>query len=314
MSDKKDKPGHDEIDRRGILRCGAWAGAGLLWSMSGGVAHSALMGKSAHAATRSLSFVQISDTHIGFNKAANPDPAGTLRQVIAQIKALPRQPDFIVHTGDITHLSTAQQFDDAHQLLQELRVPIHYIPGEHDTQDEGQGREYLSRFGRGTRGDGWYSGTPNGWQVSARVNVKNLAPGGLGALGQDQIAWLRDDLRHLRSSTPIVVLAHMPMWSLYPEWGWGTDDAAAALEPLQRFGSVTVLNGHIHQIQQHVEGNITFHTARPTSYPQPAPGAAPSPGPMVVPPEQLPRMLGMRKVTVVPGRHELAVTDTPLAS
>jgi 3',5'-cyclic AMP phosphodiesterase CpdA len=282
--------------------------------MAGGVASGTVMAGSAHAATHGLTFVQISDTHIGFSKPANPDTSATLRQVIAQIKALPRQPDFIVHTGDITHLSTAQQFDDAHQLLQELRVPIHYIPGEHDTQDEGQGREYLSRFGRGTRGDGWYSFDSNGVHFIALVNVKNLAPGGLGALGQDQIAWLRDDLRHLRSSTPIVVLAHMPMWSLYPEWGWGTDDAAAALEPLQRFGSVTVLNGHIHQIQQHVEGHITFHTARPTSYPQPAPGAAPSPGPMVVPPEQLPRMLGTRKVTVVPGRHELAVTDTPLAS
>jgi 3',5'-cyclic AMP phosphodiesterase CpdA len=282
--------------------------------MAGGVASGTVMAGSAHAATHGLTFVQISDTHIGFSKPANPDTSATLRQVIAQIKALPRQPDFIVHTGDITHLSTAQQFDDAHQLLQELRVPIHYIPGEHDTQDEGQGREYLSRFGRGTRGDGWYSFDSHGVHFIALVNVKNLAPGGLGALGQDQIAWLRDDLRHLRSSTPIVVLAHMPMWSLYPEWGWGTDDAAAALEPLQRFGSVTVLNGHIHQIQQHVEGHITFHTARPTSYPQPAPGAAPSPGPMVVPPEQLPRMLGMRKVTVVPGRHELAVTDTPLAS
>lgn len=314
MSAKSEKPGHDGVDRRGVLRCGAWAGAGLLWTMAGGVASGTVMAGSAHAATHGLTFVQISDTHIGFSKPANPDTSATLRQVIAQIKALPRQPDFIVHTGDITHLSTAQQFDDAHQLLQELRVPIHYIPGEHDTQDEGQGREYLSRFGRGTRGDGWYSFDSNGVHFIALVNVKNLAPGGLGALGQDQIAWLRDDLRHLRSSTPIVVLAHMPMWSLYPEWGWGTDDAAAALEPLQRFGSVTVLNGHIHQIQQHVEGHITFHTARPTSYPQPAPGAAPSPGPMVVPPEQLPRMLGTRKVTVVPGRHELAVTDTPLAS
>lgn len=309
---------HDrEIDRRGLLRCGAWAGAGLLWTMSAGVPGASLLGGAAGATTpraRGLTFLQISDTHIGFDRPANPDPGGTLRQLVTQIKALPQQPDFILHTGDITHLSTPQQFDDAQQILQEIGLPIHYVPGEHDTQDEGGGREYLSRFGRGARGDGWYSFDSHGVHFIALVNVVHLSPGGLGGLGADQIAWITDDVAHLRSSTPIVVFAHMPLWSIYPQWGWGTDDAAAALAPLARFGSVTVLNGHIHQIQQSVEGNISFHTARSTAYPQPAPGAAASPGPLVVPTAQLPQMIGMRALRIVPGRHELAITDTALSA
>jgi Icc protein len=312
--DKEKEPQPGEIDRRGLLKCGAWAGAGVLWSMRGGVAASTLLGAEACAATsRDLSFVQISDSHIGFHRPENPDVAATLQQTVAKIRALSRQPDFIIHTGDITHLSTPEQFDNAQQLLNELRVPIHFVPGEHDTQDPGNGREFLNRFGAHTRGDGWYSFDQGGVHFIALVNVVHLNPGGLGGLGADQIAWIRDDVAHLRSSTPIVVFAHMPMWSLYPQWGWGTQDAAAALEPLARFGSVTVLNGHIHQIQQHVEGNISFHTAHPTAYPQPAPGAAPSPGPMLVPAAQLPSFLGMRTLSVRRSGGPLAITETTLA-
>ena len=199
------------------------------------------------------------------------------------------------------------------QMLRELNLPIHFVPGEHDTQDEHNGREFLNRFGAHTRGDGWYSFDHSGVHFIALVNVVHLNPGGFGGLGEDQIAWIRDDVAHLRSSTPIVVFAHMPMWSLYPQWGWGTQDAEAALEPLARFGSVTVLNGHVHQVQQHVEGAITFHTAHATAYPQPAPGAAASPGPMLVPADQLPSFLGMRTLSVRRGRGPLAITETTLA-
>ena len=308
--DKEDKA--PEIARRGLLKCGAWAGAGVLWTIRGGVAASSLLGAPASAATGDLAFVQISDSHIGFHRPENPDVEGTLRQTIAKIRALPRQPEFVIHTGDITHLSTPEQFDTAQQMLRELNLPIHFVPGEHDTQDEGAGREFLNRFGAQTHGDGWYSFDHSGVHFIALVNVVHLNPGGLGGLGEDQIAWVRDDVAHLRSSTPIVVFAHMPMWSVYPQWGWGTQDAEAALEPLTRFGSVTVLNDHIHQIQQHVEGNISFHTAHSTAYPQPAPGAAPSPGPMLVPPDQLPRFIGMRSLSVRRGRGPLAITETTL--
>jgi len=308
-----------EVDRRGLLRCGAWAGAGVLWTLRGGMAGAALLGEAGcatagadEARVRNLSFVQISDTHIGFNRPANPNPGDTLRQTIAKIKALPQTPDFILHTGDITHTSTPEQFDNAHGMLQDLAIPIHFVPGEHDTQDEGGGREYLARFGQGTRGDGWYSFDIGGAHFIALVNVVHLNPGGLGSLGADQIQWLRDDVAHLPASTPIIVFAHMPLWAVYPQWGWGTEDASVALAALQRFGSVTVLNGHIHQVQQKVEGNITFYTARSTAYPQPAPGAASSPGPLTVPADQLPGMIGMRSVRVHRGDASLAVIDQTL--
>ncbi len=308
------EPQTGEVNRRGLLKCGAWAGAGVLWTVRGGLASSSLLGADASASvTRDLTFVQISDSHIGFHRPENPDVAATLRQTIAKIRALPRQPDFVIHTGDITHLSTAEQFDDAQEILRELNAPIHFVPGEHDTQDENNGREFLNRFGAHTRGDGWYSFDQHGVHFIALVNVVHLNPGGMGGLGPDQIAWIRDDVAHLAASTPIVVFAHMPMWSLYAQWGWGTVDASAALEPLRRFAAVTVLNGHVHQIQQHVEGNISFHTAHATSYPQPAPGAAPSPGPMLVPAHELANSLGMRTLSVVRGRGPLAITETTLA-
>jgi 3',5'-cyclic AMP phosphodiesterase CpdA len=309
-----------EVDRRGLLRCGAWAGAGVLWTLAGGVPLGRALGGPAlaedqgAAQTSALSFVQISDTHIGFNKPANPDPAGTLETTIAKIKALSPQPAFVIHTGDITHLSTAEQFDSAKELLKDISQPIHFVPGEHDTQDPNNPHAYLDRFGQGTKGDGWYSFDAGGVHFIALVNVVHLQPGGLGGLGVEQIAWLTDDVAHLTPSTPIVVFAHMPLWSLYPQWGWGTADADAALEPLKRFGSVTVLNGHIHQVQQHVEGNIAFYTARSTAFPQPAPGVGPAPGPLAVPPEQLPSVIGLRSVRIAKGAGPLAVTDQTLAS
>jgi 3',5'-cyclic AMP phosphodiesterase CpdA len=316
VSDENDDK-FGEIDRRGLLKCGAWAGGGVLWTLRGGVAAGALLGEASAATAHrgaDFSFVQISDTHIGFNKPANPDPVGTLNHAIAKIKALSTPPAFIIHTGDITHTSTPEQFDNARQLLIPLGSDIHFVPGEHDTQDENNGREFLNHFGRGARGDGWYSFDHNGAHFIATVNVVHLTPGsGQGSFGADQIAWLRDDVAHLSSSTPIVVFGHMPMWTLYEQWGWGTSDAEAAFAPLRRFASVTVLNGHVHQVQQHVEGNITFHTARSTAYPQPAPGVGPSPGPLTVPAAQLPGMIGTREVRVVRGHRPLAIADETLS-
>jgi len=144
------------------------------------------------------------------------------------------------------------------------------------------------------------------------VNVMNLKAGGLGTLGHEQLEWLEDDVKHLKSSTPIVVFAHIPLWTVYPEWGWGTEDSAQALSYLKKFGSVSVLNGHIHQVMQKVEGNVTFHTAASTAFPQPAPGQAPSPGPMKVPAEQLRSYLGLTSVNYVRGQHALAVVDSKL--
>jgi 3',5'-cyclic AMP phosphodiesterase CpdA len=272
-----------------------------------------LLGDALAAVPTGFSFLQISDSHIGFNKPANPDALGTLREAIDKVKAVKSRPAFMIHTGDITHLSKPDEFDNADQIISEAKLNVHYVPGEHDFIDAGLGKAYLDRYGKGTKGQGWYSFDDHGVHFIGLVNVVDLKAGGLGRLGADQLAWLADDLKDKFSSTPIVVFAHIPLWTVYAEWGWGTDDGLQALNLLKRFGSVTVLNGHIHQIVQKVEGNMTFHTARSTCFPQPAPGTAPSPGPMTVPAEQLRSMLGIASVEVRTGDKPLAITDTPLA-
>lgn len=301
------------IGRRGALKCMAWAGTGLVWGLAGGVPFSrTLEAAAAEAPSRGLSFVQISDTHIGFSKDANPDVAGTLKTAIDRIRALPTPPAFIIHTGDVTHLSKPAEFDLADQILAVARGQFYYVPGEHDVLDDGA-KAFRERYGKGTAGYGWHSFDAGGVHFVGLVNVMALKPGGLGQLGADQLEWLESDLAGRSAETPIVVFAHMPLWSLYPDWGWGTADAAQALGYLQRFGSVTVLNGHIHQVQQKVEGNVTFHTAMSTAYPQPAPGQAKSPGPLKVPAGQLAGMLGTREIAFAPNAGPLALTDRTLA-
>jgi 3',5'-cyclic-AMP phosphodiesterase len=306
---------NDGIDRRGFLKCMAWAGTGALCVMNGGVLQSYALGfpaqTNSHKA-RGFSFVQISDSHMGFNKPANPDVIATLKAAVDKINALPEAPDFILHTGDITHLSKPSEFDNVDQILKSANKEIFFVPGEHDVLDD-EGAMFRERYGKHAKGQVWYSFDKNGVHFIALVNVMDLKAGGLGMLGDDQLKWLQDDVRHLKSSTPIVVFAHIPLWAVYPQWGWGTDDSAQALSYLKRFGSVTVLNGHIHQTMQKVEGNITFHTACSTAFPQPAPGAADGPGPMKVPAEQLRSVLGITDVNYVQGRHALGLVDSSLA-
>ena len=309
----------DDYDtkRRDFLKCMAWAGTGALFGFEGGIANSvALDGAIAatpRGATKPLTFVQVSDSHIGFNKPPNADARATFREAIAKVKALPVQPDFIIHTGDVSQLSRDEEFDDADQMLKETGLPVFFIPGEHDMLDENPGTGFFTRFGQ-KDGQRWYSFDHAGVHFVALVNVADLKPGGMGNLGPDQLNWLKADLAGRSSSTPIVVFAHIPLWTLYPDWGWGTDDSAEALKLLARFGSVTVLNGHIHQITQKVEGRIHFHTARSTAFPQPAPGTAPAPGPLKVPPDQLRSMLGITDAMLVTGRDRIALIDSTLSS
>jgi len=308
---------NDGVDRRGFLKCMAWAGTGMLWTISGGVLASKILSPTRAAADAmgmgaDFSFVQISDSHIGFNKAANSDVVGTLKQAIAKINALPAAPDFILHTGDLSHLSEPEEFDTLDQLLKTTKAgQIFYVPGEHDVISD-NGKEFRARYGKGSKGNGWFSFDQRGVHFIGLVNVMNIAEGGLGILGDDQLAWLKDDVSNLSSNTPIVVFAHVPLWSIYPQWGWGTQDAEQALGYLKRFGSLTVLNGHIHQVFKKVEGNVTFHTAMSTAFPQPAPGTASKPGPMKVAPEILPTVLGITEVNYVENNHSLAVVDSKL--
>jgi 3',5'-cyclic-AMP phosphodiesterase len=303
-------------DRREILKCMLWAGTGVVWTVSGGVPRSMLLGGSAQAAQapgRDLSFVQISDSHIGFANAPNTDTPGTLREAIAEVNKLKGDARLMIHTGDISHLSRDQQFDTAEQIIGGAGLETHYVPGEHDVLVD-DGKAFFGRFTKGGP-QGWYSFDQQGVHFVGLNNVQNLKAGGLGNLGREQLEWLEDDLRERSASQPIVVFAHVPLWTVYPEWGWGTDDGAQALGYLKRFGSVTVLNGHIHQIMQKVEGNIAFHTARSTAFPQPAPGTAPSPGPIKdVPAGRLRSLLGVTTVSQVRAGSSLAIVDTPLGA
>jgi hypothetical protein len=303
--------------RRNALRCMAYGGAGTLFVLAGGVLTPVELAAASQdsAALKKLGkplFVQISDTHIGFSKEANPDVNGTLNQCIALVNALPEQPALILHTGDITHLSKAAEFDTAQQLLGQLKVnELHTVPGEHDVTDP-EVREYFSRFGKASGNRGYYSFDHAGVHFIALVNVLQFKPGGLGTLGAEQLAWVAADLKGRSASTPIVVFAHMPLWTIHEPWGWGTGDADQLLASLRRFGSVTVLNGHIHQIVQKVEGQISFHTARSTAYPQPAPGVGNGPGPLKVPADELTKMLGISTATLVRHPRSLTLSDATL--
>lgn len=313
----------DGVDRRHFIKCMAWAGTGVLWMMNGGIMKAYGMSQMIDKKTGGLkkdlvlpkgdfSFAQISDSHIGFSKPANTDVLGTLGLAISKINAMPVTPSFVLHTGDLTHLAQAEEFDTLDQSLKSVKTEkIFYVPGEHDVLN-GNTKSYLDRYGKDTVGDGWYSFDYNGVHFVGLVNVVDTAEGGLGVLGAKQLDWLQKDLKGLSNSTPIVVFAHIPLWEVYPQWGWGTRDSEQALSYLKRFGSVSVLNGHIHQTMLKVEGNITFHTAASTAFPQPAPGSAPAPGPMKVPAEKLKSVLGLTNVFYAEHQHTLAITDTAL--
>ena len=298
------------VSRRFALECMSWAGTGVLWTVAGGVPVSRLIGD-AKAEASGFSFAQISDSHIGFAKPANPDTRATLTEAIERVATMPAKPAFMIHTGDISHLAKPQEFDDAEKIIGGAKLDVHYVPGEHDMIDEG-GKAYMARFGKNAQGKGWYSFDHQGVHFIGLVNVSDVVDG-MGHLGPEQVAWLAADLKGKPASAPIVVFAHIPLWAVYADWGWTTDDGLQALDMLKRFGSVTVLNGHIHQIFQKVEGNVSFHTARSTAFPQGVPGKAPAPGPMLMPEGKLRTVLGVTSVTVKPGAQALAIVDTPLA-
>lgn len=307
---------HESLDaaddqRRGFLKCMLWAGTGVLWTIGGGVPRSSVLGGSAMAATGELSFVQISDSHIGFSNPPNTDVAGTLGEAVAQVKQMKGDAALMIHTGDVSQLSRAAQFDTAEKIIQGAGLETHYVPGEHDVLEE-DGKSFFERFTKGA-GKGYYSFDQQGVHFIGLNNVQGLKAGGLGNLGAEQLEWLEKDLAGRPASQPIVMFAHIPLWTVYQEWGWGTDDGAQALSYLKRFGSVTVLNGHIHQVMQKVEGNVTFHTARSTAFPQPSPGSAPSPGPIKdLPAGKLRSVLGVTSVRQIQGNTHLAIVDTPL--
>jgi 3',5'-cyclic-AMP phosphodiesterase len=309
---------HHIPGRRQALSClSAWGGAAVIWTVSGGIPQALSAtgtGTPQRAAHGALTFVQISDTHIGFHREANPDVVGSLRHAIADINALPQAPAFVVHTGDVSHLSKPEEFGSAKEILKEIRVDrVHTVPGEHDTIDDGV-TGYLKFFDQDGKGRAWYSFDQGGVHFIGLNNVLNFKAGTLAALGDEQLAWLKSDLAGVSRSTPIVVMAHIPLWTVWEPWGWGTADSAQALALLRPYGSVTVLNGHIHQVLQKVEGNVALHTAMSLAYPLPTPGqeGIGEPGPVKVPAGELGKLLGTRQISVVRGKSELAMVDRPL--
>ena len=312
--DDQDAP--TTTSRRNALKCAGWFGTGMLWAVAGGVPRTIGLIGTAEAeeySTSSFTFLQMSDSHIGFKAGPYHDVNATLASAIAQVKAQPHQPAFLLQTGDISHLAKAEEFATADQIYSTLGLETYHVPGEHDMLDPGK-KLFLARYGKNTQGDGWYSFDDHGVHFIALINVMHMAPDGQWLLGPDQLAWLADDLRAQSSSTPIVVFAHIPLWSLYPKWGWGTADASQAMPLFRRFGSVTFLNGHIHQIVQKVEGNVAFHTARSTAFPQPVAGTAPHEGPILsIPAGEVGEYLGITNVAYRTGYQRLAITDTTLA-
>ncbi len=310
-----DKNSTAPTSRRGVLKCMAWAGTGLVWTVVGGVPRSINLGDEANAAEMAkgadFTFVQISDSHIGFKAEANPDPNGTLQLALDRVAKLPKHPAFMIHTGDVTHLSKPEEFDTADQIIKGAKLDTHFVPGEHDVIGD-DGKQFFGRFAKEAAPGGWYSFEHGGVHFVALINVMGFKPGAGGSLGAEQIAWLEKDLKPHGTSTPIVVMAHMPLWSIYPQWGWSTEDGPEALGHLKRFGSVTVLNGHIHQVVQKVEGNVSFRTAMSTAFPQPPAGEGKGPGPMKVEADKLKSVLGVRQVDFVPAKP-LAVSDSTLA-
>ncbi|WP_067690265.1 metallophosphoesterase family protein [Nocardia jejuensis] len=311
MSGDMDPRDPQAMTRRQLMRHSAWFGAAVGFAVAGGEVLSHVAGTASAAPERpTLRFAQISDSHIGFTGAANTDVTGTFTEAVDQVNSLGYTPDFVIHTGDLTHLATPEQFDQVKQMMGGLRTPhVFTVPGEHDSSDDA-GQRYRSAFGRGTRGDGWYSFDIAGVHVIGLVNTLNLQA--LGHLGQDQLEFVRKDVAGLSSDTPIIVFSHIPLFAMYPQWGWGTDDATEALSYLRRFSSVTCLNGHVHQLFTKTEGNITFYSGTTTAYPLPAPGGAPVPAPLTLPAGKLHAALGIREVSYQRGQRQLAIKEQPL--
>ena len=282
--------------RRELLKLAALGGGAVYISGLAACAQAAMGNALASDASEDFYFVQLSDTHWGFSGAPNPDAANTLRKAVASVNALQKQPDFIVFTGDLTHTTDdpaerRRRMAEFRDIVSALKVrQVRFMPGEHDASLD-RGAAYKEFFG-----DTFYSFDHTGVHFIAVDNVSD--PG--ARIGDEQLAWMKDDLARRPAGSPIVVLTHRPLFDLVPKWDWATRDGAQAMEILMAYPQVTVFYGHIHQEHHQMTGHIAHHSAKSLIFPLPAPGSQPARTPLPWDPAQPNRGLGFREVDAEP--------------
>lgn len=290
-----------QIDRREFMRLAA-LGGGVVFA-SGLTA--CATGSGTMAAQEDFYFVQLSDTHWGFDGPPNPDSRGTLQKAVAAVNALSVPPEFIVFTGDLTHTTDdpnerRKRLREFREIVSKLNVKtVRFIPGEHDASLD-RGQAYKEFFG-----ETHYGFTHKGVNF---VTVDNVSDPG-SAIGEDQLQWLARHLDTLDKSKRLVVFTHRPLFDLAPRWDWATRDGAKAVALLMPFSNVTVFYGHIHQEHHHMTAHIPHHAAKSLIFPLPAPMSTPARTPLPWDPAQPYKGLGFREVRGPAGAGTLVLTE-----
>jgi hypothetical protein len=301
----------NRLDRRDFMRLAGLGTVGVVFASAlPGVATAQTHGGAAGAQMHGedFFFLQLSDTHWGFEGPPNPDAKGTLKKAIRSINALAQRPDFIVFTGDLTHTTDdpgerRRRMSEFRQIVSELEAKsLRFMPGEHDASLDG-GKAYQELFGATH-----YSFDHKGIHFIALDNVSDPH----ASLGEEQLGWLAKDLSAQKADAPIVVFTHRPLFDLAPEWDWATRDGAKAVELLMPYKNVTVFYGHIHQEHHHMTGHIAHHAARSLMFPLPAPHSQPKRTPLPWDPAQPYKGLGFRGVEAGAGEARYAVTEYPV--
>jgi len=290
------------IDRRKFLELAA---------LGGGAVFASTLARGAPTAADDFYFVQLSDSHWGFNgPAVNPDAKGTLPKAIAAVNALERQPDFVVFTGDLTHttdnpVERRKRMAEFKEIVAGLRVrDVRFMPGEHDASLD-NGKAFIEGFGATH-----YTFDHKGVHFIALDNVSDPA----ARIGDEQLAWLAADLAKQPKDARIVLFTHRPLFDLAPQWDWATRDGAKAVELLMPFQNVTVFYGHIHQENHHMTGHIPHHSAKSLIFPLPAPMSQPARAPIPWDAAQPYRGLGFREVDAEDSGRKLAIRELPVGA
>jgi len=275
----------NEIERRDFLKLTAISGLGVVFA-------SALPGMARAAGQDDFYFVQLSDTHWGFEGPPNPDARGTLKKAVAAVNSLEREPDFIMFTGDLTHTTDSpverrKRMSEFKEIVKDLKAKtVRFMPGEHDASLD-NGKAFQEFFGATH-----YTFDHKGVHFIVLDNVSDPR----AIIGDEQLGWLAADLRQQKDDASIVVFTHRPLFDLYPQWDWATRDGAKAVDLLMPYENVAVFYGHIHQEHHHMTGHIAHHAAKGLMFPLPEAGKAPTRAPLPWNPVEPYKGLGFRGV------------------